>query len=61
MDTVLDFFVRTGDITVGVLAALLILVIILAGIIEVIDFLIVDPINRKRSSEDETVNTEEND
>ena len=46
MEQVFNFFARLGDVALGVFVAVCLLIIVLAAIIEIIDFLIVDPIKR---------------
>ena len=57
MEQLLDFLVRLGEVTLGIVAAIIWIVIAFAVIIEIVDFLVVDPLRRKTDAE--TTETEE--
>lgn len=63
MQQLLDFFVRVGDVTLGILFTIIWIALLIIIIIEIIDFLIVDPIRRTRQNDDNeyVVNTSEED
>lgn len=56
MEHTFDFLARLGDIAMGVVALLLLLGVVFVILIEVLDFLIVDPLRKaaERSAEERT-------
>jgi uncharacterized protein (DUF2062 family) len=51
MEQAFDFFARLGEVVIGMLVGALIAVLIIIVIIELFDFLIVDPINRNKTTD----------
>lgn len=51
MEQLFDFLTRLGEVVVGIIAAVLILILLFGLLIELIDWLIVDPIKRARQTE----------
>lgn len=64
MNTLFDFLARFGEVTVGIIAFVCVMLFLIVLIIELVDFLIVDPIKRSQNppaSTDEVLFTSKED